>query len=128
MKGIIEKEKVLVYDSKHVYLRYFTKVFPNYIFVPFLGNENDDFVLNEFDIVIFIMGSHMEFSKFFKVYSKGTPMIFGSSVKKICTTIEEMELVSMLDIKLIDMGGTKTELRDQIRFHLNQYSVNRLHN
>jgi hypothetical protein len=112
----IDRPKILVYDSNQLFFRYFKKIFPEYVFVFFSDEESDEFFIGQFDLIIFILDSTVEFIEFFKIYGKGVPIIFGSFDKKIYSRRQEMETVC--NLKIIDMSGTKIDVKDQIKMHL----------
>lgn len=51
-------------------------------------------------------------------------MLFGSSLKKSPTKIKELK--NWFDIKFINTSGTKREVKEQIKFHLDQHSKDRI--
>lgn len=109
------KAKILVYDNNQFFYKYFKKVFTAYEFKFFSEDEIDE-DLEMSNLVIFIMERPIEFIEFFRIYNKGIPIVFGTSEKNFYNRRHEMETIC--DLKLIDMSGTKMDVKQQLKTYL----------
>lgn len=97
----LQKTKNLVCDNNQGFLRYFKKVFPDCIFVEFSGNQGNQFILGEYDLVFFMADSQINLSEFFKLLNTKIPILSGSaSLKNNPSEIKKMK--AWLDIKFLD--------------------------
>jgi hypothetical protein len=124
MAVILERTKILVYDKSGVFLRYFTKGISDCDFTAFSGTEGADFSLYDYNLILFVADNEINLNEFFKILNSRVQILFASSLKKKPKDIKELK--NWFDIKFININGTKKEVIDQLRFHLNQYSKNKL--
>jgi hypothetical protein len=124
MTVTLGKVNVLVYDNSQVFFRWFTKGIPDCIFVDFSSNTVGELNLKDYDFVIFVVERQVNLNEFFKILNSSIQILFLSSLKNSPDEIEELK--TWFDIKFININSTKREVRELLRYHLNQYSKNRL--
>lgn len=108
---MIQKRKILIYDNNQFYFKYFKKIFFEYDFKVFFEEDIEDDLIDA-HAVIFIMERSVEFIEFLKIYNKGVSIVFGCFDRSFY--IRRDEISSLYGINVIDISGTKMDIRDQV--------------
>lgn len=110
-----QKKRILVYDNNQFFFKYFKRIFCEYEFKFFLEEDLEEDLV-DCSVVIFIMERASEFIEFLKIYNKDVTVLFGCFDKSFY--IRRDEMASLYGIKVIDISGTKMDIKNQVESQL----------
>lgn len=116
----MKKKKVLVYDSQHCFSRFLKYEFKKeFAFDVYKNFKKFDNVIEHYAIMLFVVHSDKELYDLMRIYQRGVPLIVATFTKEIRLKLEKIE-----DILLFDPAKIKTEMRTELKFYLNNISIN----
>ncbi|MBS7254287.1 hypothetical protein [Flavobacterium branchiicola] len=113
----MEKEKILVRDSKGVFLKMFKRKFKDeFDFVDesfLLKNENESF---HYDRSIFVVYDKTEILQFLKLENKGKNVLVCLFNKQLHNTLSFLN--EILNVIVLDNAKTKPEIINELKMYL----------
>lgn len=119
-------KKILIYDTSLLFFNYLKKVFPMYKFVSYNQNQTSKVSLRTFSAVVFVMEDQVDIIEFLLLCDTNIPLILCPYNRNIFNRRRELE--HLYDIFVIDMAGTKYDVKDQLAVLLEQIIEKHAHN
>lgn len=113
---------ILVFDRDKSFFKYFRNLFSDFKFIFYLDTNDEFFLANDFDLIIFIQEGGIEkHIMFFKLFKNEIPIVFGSYERRSIYKTHQMDKVK--NVRLINMLGSKIEIAAQLRKYLDKMLI-----